>query len=67
MVPRMLPSGERVVKVMPYGTNSLGIKVHSIDDGMDYILTPQGGWMEALGTGQVISLLRGICQCSRES
>lgn len=50
MVSRMLPSGERFVKVQPYGTNSLGIKVHSIDDGMDYILIPQGGWMEALGS-----------------
>ena len=50
MVPRMQPSGERLVKVMPYGTNSLGIKVHSIDDGMDYILTPQGSWMETIET-----------------
>jgi hypothetical protein len=49
MVPRMLPSGERIIKVEPYGTNSLGVKVHSIDDGMDYILTPQGGWMQSLG------------------
>jgi len=49
MVPRMLPSGERFVKVEPYGTNSLGVKVHSIDDGTDYILTPKGGWMEGLG------------------
>jgi len=49
MVPRMLPSGERFVKVEPYGTNSLGVKVHSIDDGMDYILTPKGGWVEGLG------------------
>jgi hypothetical protein len=49
MVPRMLPSGERFIKVEPYGTNSLGVKVHSIDDGMDYILTPKGGWMEGLG------------------
>lgn len=48
MVSRMLPSGERFVKVEPYGTNSLGIKVHSLDDGMDYILTPKGAWMEAL-------------------
>jgi hypothetical protein len=49
MVPRMLPSGERFFKVQPYGTTSLGVQVHSIDDGMDYILTPRGGWMEALG------------------
>jgi hypothetical protein len=48
MVSRMLPLGERTVKVQPYGTNSLGVKVHSLDDGMDYILTPQGGWMEGL-------------------
>ncbi len=48
LVPRMFSSGERMVKIQPYGANSLGIKVHSIDDGMDYILTPQGSWMEAL-------------------
>jgi hypothetical protein len=48
LVSRMLPSGERLVKVQPFGANSLGIKVHSIDDGMDYILTTQGSWMEAL-------------------
>jgi hypothetical protein len=48
LVPRMFSSGARMVKVQPYGANSLGIKVHSIDDGMDYILTPQGSWMEAL-------------------
>jgi hypothetical protein len=49
MVPRMFPNGERFVKVQPYGTISLGVQVHSIDDGMDYILTPQGGWLDALG------------------
>jgi hypothetical protein len=49
MVPRMFPNGERFVKVQPYGTISLGIQLHSIDDGMDYILTPQGGWLDALG------------------
>jgi len=48
MVPRVLPSGGHFVKVEPYGTNSLGVKVHSIDDGMDYVLTPQGGWTESL-------------------
>jgi len=44
----MLPSGQLMVKVRPYGTNSLGVKVHSLDDGVDYILTSQGDWMEAL-------------------
>ena len=48
MVSRMLPSGQLTVKVMPFGVNSLGVKIHSIDDGMDYILTPQGSWMDAL-------------------
>jgi hypothetical protein len=48
LVPRMFSSGGLMVKVQPYGANSLGIKVHSIDDGMDYILTAQGSWIEAL-------------------
>lgn len=48
MVPRMFTSGERVVKVFPYGVNSIGVKVHDIEDGMDYILTPTGQWTAAL-------------------
>jgi hypothetical protein len=48
MVSRMFPSGERLIKVRPFGTNSIGVKVHSMDDGMDYILTPQGAWAAAL-------------------
>jgi hypothetical protein len=48
LAPRMLPSGERLVKVQPYGVNSLGVKVHDIDDGMDYILSPEGHWLEGL-------------------
>ncbi|HMJ22906.1 MAG TPA: hypothetical protein VK513_13400, partial [Terriglobales bacterium] len=49
LVPRVLSSGGHFARVEPYGTNSLGVKVHSIDDGMDYILTPKGGWVEGLG------------------
>lgn len=45
LVARVLASGERLVKVEPYGTSSLGIKVHSLEDGVDYILTPQGDWL----------------------
>lgn len=48
LAPRMLPSGERMVKVEPYAVNSLGVKVHDIDDGMDYILGPEGHWLESL-------------------
>jgi hypothetical protein len=48
MVPRVLPSGEHYVKVEPYGTTSLGVKVHNMEDGREYILTPQGGWTESL-------------------
>jgi hypothetical protein len=48
LAPRMLPSGERMVKVQPYAVNSLGVKVHDIDDGMDYILSPEGHWLESL-------------------
>jgi hypothetical protein len=38
-------SGERLVRVEPYGTGSLGIKVHSLEDEVDYTLTPQGEWL----------------------
>ncbi len=48
LVPRLFSSGERMVKVQPYGTNSLGVKVHSLEDGLDYILTPSGQWTAAL-------------------
>ena len=48
MVPRMFISGERVVKVLPFGVNSIGVKVHNIEDGMDYILLPTGQWTAAL-------------------
>jgi hypothetical protein len=46
IMPRSLPSGEFSVKVQPYGASALGVLVHDIDDGNDYILTPQGGWTE---------------------
>jgi len=45
LVARVLASGERLVKVEPYGTSSLGIKAHSLEDGIDYTLTPQGDWL----------------------
>jgi len=45
----MFLSGERYVKVLPYGTNGIGVKVHNMEDGADYIVTPQGGWTDALG------------------
>jgi hypothetical protein len=35
LVTRALPSGERFVKVQPYGTSSFGVKVHSLEDGTD--------------------------------
>jgi uncharacterized phage infection (PIP) family protein YhgE len=47
LVFRVLPSGERAVKVKPYGTSSFGVKVHNIEDGRDYTLTPQGEWVNA--------------------
>jgi hypothetical protein len=46
MVPQIGPSGEFAVRVQPYGANALGVLVHGIDDGKDYILTKQGGWTE---------------------
>jgi len=48
LVPRVLPSGGHFARVEPYGATSLGVKVHNMEDGKDYILTPQGGWTESL-------------------
>jgi len=48
LVPRVLPSGGHFARVEPYGTTSLGVKVHNMEDGKDYIVTPQGGWTESL-------------------
>jgi len=45
LVARVLASGERLVKVEPYGTSSLGVNVHSLEDEIDYTLTPQGEWL----------------------
>jgi hypothetical protein len=47
LVTRVLPSGERFVKVQPYGTSSFGVKVHNLEDGTDYTLTPKGEWVNA--------------------
>ena len=47
LVTRLLPSGERFAKVQPYGTSSFGVKVHSLEDGTDYTLTPEGDWVNA--------------------
>jgi hypothetical protein len=47
LITRTLPSGERFVKVEPYGTSSRGIEMHSMSDGTDYILTPRGDWLSA--------------------
>jgi hypothetical protein len=30
-------------RVLPFGSNSVGVFVHDLDDGSDYILTPSGG------------------------
>ena len=48
LVSRMFSTGQRMVKVIPFGVNSLGVKVHNIEDGMDYVLTPTGQWTGAL-------------------
>ena len=48
IVPRVLESGDQMLKVQPYGTNPLGVMVHCLDDGVDYILTPEGGWTLSL-------------------
>ena len=43
MVPQV---GEFAVRVHPYGASALGVLVHGMDDGKDYIVTEQGGWTE---------------------
>jgi hypothetical protein len=45
LVSRTFPSGDQFVKVAPYGTSPQGILVHSLDDGLDYTLTPEGNWI----------------------
>lgn len=32
-------------RVQPFGSNNLGVSVHDMDDGRDYILTRSGGWI----------------------
>jgi hypothetical protein len=45
MIIRVLRSGhQQTVRAIPYETNSLGIAVHSLEDGKDYML--KNGWLE---------------------
>jgi uncharacterized coiled-coil protein SlyX len=45
MIIRVLGSGhQETVRAIPYETNSLGIAVHSLEDGKDY--TVKNGWLE---------------------
>lgn len=46
IVPRVGSSGEYSIRVQPYGASSLGVLVHDVDGGKDYVLTAQGGWTE---------------------
>jgi hypothetical protein len=39
------PNSDIVVRVVPFATSRLGVMVHSLDDGRNYILTSTGGWM----------------------
>jgi hypothetical protein len=41
---RVGPSGGISIRVQPYRTSVVGVLVHSIDEGKDYVLTEQGGW-----------------------
>jgi hypothetical protein len=34
--------------VEPYDTNGLGVKVHNIEDGKDYLVTDSGDWSEPI-------------------
>jgi hypothetical protein len=43
---RVGPSGGLSVRVQPYRASVVGVLVHSIDEGKDYVLTEQGGWTE---------------------
>lgn len=47
LVQRILPTGDQFLRVKPYSTSALGTMVHSVDDGVDYLLTPDGGWIDA--------------------
>jgi hypothetical protein len=38
----------RMESVQPYGTNGLGVKVHDIEDGKDYLVTDSGDWLEPI-------------------
>jgi hypothetical protein len=44
--PRVGDFGENSVRILPFEANLLGVIVHDIDDGKDYLLTKQGGWTE---------------------
>jgi hypothetical protein len=48
MVIRMVQGDQQTVRVMPFGTNALGVEVHSIEDYKDYIIPNSGGWLELL-------------------
>jgi len=38
----------RMESVEPYDTNGLGVKVHDIEDGKDYLVTDSGDWLEPI-------------------
>jgi hypothetical protein len=45
LVPRSLPGGgQTIYRVQPYERTADGVKVHSIDDGQDYLLSQTGLW-----------------------
>jgi hypothetical protein len=46
LAPRAAAGSTRLIKVRPFEPSRLGVWIHSLEDGEDYILTPAGGWLK---------------------
>jgi hypothetical protein len=47
LMPRVVSGTRSMIKVFPIAQTSLGIFVHSFDEGRDYVVTASGDWLAA--------------------
>jgi len=45
---KITQDGVRMEMVQPYGTDGLGVEVHDMEDGKDYLVTNSGDWLELI-------------------
>jgi hypothetical protein len=51
LVPREISGNVHMIKVLPIARHPLGVMVHDVNEGVDYVVTHSGGWIRQEDVG----------------